>query len=449
MEKYEMMEVVGEGSYGVVMKCRHRETGQFVAIKRFLETEEDLQVRKMAFREIRMLKKLRHENLVNMIEVFRRKKRFYLVFEYLDHTLLDELERFGGSLGYEISKRHIYQVLRGLNFCHANNIMHRDIKPENVLVSPNGVIKLCDFGFARLVSGPNESCTDYVATRWYRSPELLVGDPRYGKAVDVWATGCLYAEMMTGNPLFPGDSDVDQLYRITKVLGGLCNKHQAMMGHNGPGRMLRLTSADELVGPPQSGLASVRRMFPLWDPLTTDFLAQCLRMDPELRPKCSTLLNHTLFTRNGFADRFLDELQLHVAKESAMNPLVGKRSEERRLSILLAESPTRTCRKSTGRWQITMIKDKSNSDKVPSEQIETVETHRPPPIQITRPREVCYFGPVSVAPNTTYIRRLEQKGLLTAGSKGCTLLPSLASKDQSKASTAGKRKRIDFPSVDR
>lgn len=102
--------------------------------------------------------------------------------------------------------------------------MHRDVKPENVLVSSNGVIKLCDFGFARLISSSKESCTDYVATRWYRAPELLVGDSRYGKGIDIWAVGCLYAEMMTGDPIFPGDSDIDQLYRITKVLGKILTK---------------------------------------------------------------------------------------------------------------------------------------------------------------------------------------------------------------------------------
>ncbi|XP_015434114.1 PREDICTED: cyclin-dependent kinase-like 4 [Dufourea novaeangliae] len=448
MDKYEMMEVVGEGSYGVVMKCRHRETGQLVAIKRFLETDEDLQVRKMAFREIRMLKKLRHENLVNMIEVFRQKRRFYLVFEYVDHTLLDELERHGGGLGWEASRRHIYQVLRGLNFCHINNIMHRDIKPENVLVSPSGVIKLCDFGFARLVNGPNESCTDYVATRWYRSPELLVGDPRYGKAVDIWATGCLYAEMITGNPLFPGDSDVDQLYRITKSLGGLCRRHQALMGRNAPGSMLRLTSADELVGPPQSAITSIRKMFPAWDSTASDFLAQMLRMDPEVRPKCSTLLHHSLFMQNGFVEKFLAELQACVAKESAMNPLLAKKAEERRLSILSAESPPRVCRKSTGRWHMTFLKDTVIHDKLEPETVEQEEVQRPSPVSVGRPREVCYFGPVSVVLNTTYITRLQHKGLLVPDSTS-TKLPSLARKNYTATKITGKRKRIDLPSVDR
>ncbi|KAL6443805.1 hypothetical protein ACFW04_001696 [Cataglyphis niger] len=293
MEKYENIEIVGEGSYGLVMKCKHRESGQIVAIKKFLETEEDVQVRKMAIREIMMLKKLRHENLVSMIEVFRRKKRLYLVFEYLDHTLLDELENAGGGLDWERSRRHIFQILRGLDFCHNHKIMHRDVKPENVLVSPNGVIKLCDFGFARYITGPNESCTDYVATRWYRAPELLLGDTRYGREIDVWAAGCIYAEMITGQPLFPGDSEVDQLYRITKVFG-------------------------------ESGM---KDLFPTWSPVSIDFLAQCLRMNPDTRPKCFALLQHSFFSQDDFADKFLDELQRLVAKESAMNSLAAERTE--------------------------------------------------------------------------------------------------------------------------
>ena len=101
----------------------------------------------------------------------------------------------------------------------AVQIIHRDIKPENILVSKLGVIKLCDFGFARMMAAQGEIYTDYVATRWYRAPELLVGDPSYGKQVDIWAIGCLYAEMLTGDPIFPGDSDIDQIYHITKCFG--------------------------------------------------------------------------------------------------------------------------------------------------------------------------------------------------------------------------------------
>ncbi|KAI4495890.1 hypothetical protein M0802_008296 [Mischocyttarus mexicanus] len=454
MDKYENIEVVGEGSYGVVMKCRHRETGQVVAIKKFLETEEDVQVRKLALREIRILKKLRHENLINMIEVFRRRKRFYLVFEFLDHTVLDELERTADGLGIEVSKRYIFQVLRGLNFCHNNHIMHRDVKPENVLVSSNGVIKLCDFGFARLVGSSKESCTDYVATRWYRAPELLVGDSKYGREIDVWAVGCLYAEMMTGDPIFPGESDIDQIYRITKVLGSLSGKHQSSsIGSNSYPKQhsLRLTTVDELMI--FQGPVSLKNLFPSWSSVSLDFLSQCLRMDPETRPKCSLLLNHYLFLQENFNVKFLEELQRFVAKESSLNPLSKKKIHDRKGSIFSIKKPSpRICRSSTGRWQMTILHDtKELRNKIEFDRTikckEVQPIDRPLVSQINRPREVCYFGPVSVIPNTTYIRRLELKGLQIANSKGCTL-PELTPKDSMEAKTSGKRKRLDLPSVD-
>ncbi|CAD6217106.1 GSCOCG00004673001-RA-CDS [Cotesia congregata] len=349
MDKYENIEVVGEGSYGIVIKCRHRETGEIVAIKKFLETEEDVHVRKMAFREIRMLKKLRHDNLVNMIEVFRRRKRFYLVFEYLDHTVLDELEVSSNGLGPQVSRRYIFQVLRGLNFCHSNHIMHRDVKPENVLVSPNGVIKLCDFGFARVITG-NESCTDYVATRWYRAPELLIGDLRYGKPVDVWAVGCLYAEMVSGDPLFPGVSDVDQLYQITRVLGGLCSKHQWIVNKNGVASKHR-KMADE------SELKSLKNLFPSWSSVSLDFLSQTLKMDPETRLSCAQLLQHALFTQDNFTEKFLSELQVIIARENSKN-LLQKRFERR-----LTSEETPRSYESAGRWRTHLIKEMGCKDE--------------------------------------------------------------------------------------
>lgn len=172
-----------------------------------------------------------------MLEVFRYRKRFYLVFEFVEGTVLDELEKMPGGLGEDRSRERIYQVIRAVNFCHINHvsiqqksktstaqgnhfqIIHRDVKPENVLVSSLGVVKLCDFGFARIIGLNGEPCTEYVATRWYRAPELLVGELNYGPAVDVWAIGCLFAEMMTGDPLFPGESDIDQLYIIVRTIG--------------------------------------------------------------------------------------------------------------------------------------------------------------------------------------------------------------------------------------
>ncbi|KAG8544326.1 hypothetical protein GDO81_022684 [Engystomops pustulosus] len=125
-----------------------------------------------------------------------------------------------------------WQTLHAVNFCHKHNCIHRDVKPENILITKHSVIKLCDFGFARILTGPSDYYTDYVATRWYRAPELLVGDTQYGPPVDVWAIGCVFAELLSGIPLWPGKSDVDQLYLIRKSLGDLIPRHQQVFSTN-------------------------------------------------------------------------------------------------------------------------------------------------------------------------------------------------------------------------
>ncbi|KAI3418851.1 Cyclin-dependent kinase-like 1 [Globodera pallida] len=203
LDKYEKIGKIGEGSYGVVFKCRNRETGELVAIKKFFETEDDPAIRKIALREIRMLRQLKHTNLVNLIEVFKRNRKLHLVFEHCDRTVLDDLERFPSGCPELLTKSVIYQLFCAVRFCHSRNCIHRDIKPENILLTSHDIVKLGDFGFARIMS-VNEIFTDYVATRWYRSPELLVGDTHYGFPVDVWAIGCVFAEMLTGEPIWPG-----------------------------------------------------------------------------------------------------------------------------------------------------------------------------------------------------------------------------------------------------
>nr|CAI5828111.1 unnamed protein product [Callosobruchus analis] len=317
MEKYEQLSVIGEGSYGIVTKCRHKDTNEIVAIKKFLETEEDGTIRKMALREIRMLKRLRHENLVTLIEVFRHRKRFYLVFEYVAGTVLDELERHNGGLDYEMCRERIFQVTRAVAYCHYNNIIHRDVKPENVLVSNLGVVKLCDFGFARLIANLNEACTEYVATRWYRAPELLVGDPNYSSPVDVWAIGCLFAEIMTGDPLFPGESDIDQFYLIVKLLGRPSNRVLQLASKN-----TRLKTALRV---PEG--SSLQKRFSSWTPLALDFLNSCLRMDPVQRLTCEDLLKHRYFTHDRFPQRFLPSLRNKVNTELS-TPLLRKLKTE-------------------------------------------------------------------------------------------------------------------------
>ncbi|CAH1392906.1 unnamed protein product [Nezara viridula] len=152
MERYEKLGKLGEGSYGVVFKCRNRESGQLVAIKKFVESEDDPLIRKIALREIRLLKSLKHPNLVNLVEVFRRKRRLHLVFEYCERTVLGELERHPQGCPQGLVKQMIWQTLHGILYCHQHNCIHRDIKPENILLTANGVVKLCDFGFARLMS---------------------------------------------------------------------------------------------------------------------------------------------------------------------------------------------------------------------------------------------------------------------------------------------------------
>ncbi|KAG5260627.1 hypothetical protein AALO_G00294620 [Alosa alosa] len=296
MEKYENLGLVGEGSYGMVMKCRNRETGKIVAVKKFLESEDDKSVKKIALREIKMLKQLRHENLVSLLEVCKRRRRWYLVFEFVDRNLLDELEFHSSGLEKSRCRAYLYQILRALSYCHQHNIIHRDVKPENVLVSQQGVVKLCDFGFARTLALPGEAYTDYVATRWYRAPELLVGDPKYGKAVDIWAVGCLFMEMLSGEPLFPGDSDIDQLYHIIRCIGSLTPRHQEMFYRN------PLFSGVSLPENLHSNTHTLNMRFPTLTQSAASFAKcqECLQIDPDNRPCCVDLQQHEYFTKDGF-----------------------------------------------------------------------------------------------------------------------------------------------------
>ena len=230
--KYEVLEVVGEGAYGIVYKCRNKETNKFVAIKKFKEVEDEI-VKKTMKRELRMLQRMHHTNIVDFIEAFKRKGNLFLVFEYVEKNLLELLQESPRGLEPKLIRHFMYQLCKSIKYLHDQNIIHRDIKPENLLINENMDLKLCDFGFARLISGFNkERLTDYVATRWYRAPELLLTQGEYGPEVDYWAVGCIMGELVDGNPLFPGENEIDQLHCIQKVLGNFTDEQVYMFYSN-------------------------------------------------------------------------------------------------------------------------------------------------------------------------------------------------------------------------
>lgn len=314
MDKYEKLGKIGEGSYGVVFKCRNRDTNAIVAIKRFVESEDDPLIKKIALREIRMLKQLKHTNLVNLLEVFRRKRKLHLVFEYCDRTVLNELDNNPRGVKDSVTKKIIYQTLQAVSFCHQHNCIHRDVKPENILITKDGQVKLCDFGFARILTGPGDEYTDYVATRWYRAPELLVGDTKYGPPVDVWAIGCVTAELISGQALWPGRSDVDQLYLIRKTLGDLIPRHMQIFSDNHFFRGLTIPEP-EIFEP-------LEVKFPAIPTQTLDFLKSCLQMDPEARLSCEELKDHSYF------DSYREE-EMEKEKETTRTRIVGRGREQR------------------------------------------------------------------------------------------------------------------------
>ena len=219
--KFDVIGIVGEGAYGIVYKCRNKETKEYVAIKKFKESEDEI-VKKTMRRELKVLQILKNDNIVEFKQAFKQKGNLYLVFEFIDKNLLELLEQSPTGLSPQLIKNLIFQLCKAVKYLHDQNIIHRDVKPENLLIDNKMNLKLCDFGFARkILNNKNENLTDYVATRWYRSPELLITGGIYGPEVDYWAIGCIMGELADGKPLFPGENEIDQIHCIQKVLGNL------------------------------------------------------------------------------------------------------------------------------------------------------------------------------------------------------------------------------------
>nr|XP_032294327.1 serine/threonine-protein kinase dyf-5 isoform X2 [Drosophila virilis] len=217
MNRYITLSQLGDGTYGTVVLGQRKDTGEKVAIKRmkrkYYSWEEA-----MNLREVKSLKKLSHPNIVKLKEVIRENDTLYFVFEYMKENLYQMIKDRDTHLPEPELKSILFQVLTGLAFMHRHGFFHRDLKPENLLCSGPELIKIADFGLAREIRS-RPPFTDYVSTRWYRAPEVLLHSTNYGSTIDLWAMGCIMAELYTFRPLFPGSSEVDQLFKICSVLG--------------------------------------------------------------------------------------------------------------------------------------------------------------------------------------------------------------------------------------
>ncbi|XP_045155650.1 cyclin-dependent kinase 12 isoform X6 [Echinops telfairi] len=233
VDKFQILGIIGEGTYGQVYKAKDKDTGEVVALKKVRLDNEKEGFPITAIREIKILRQLIHRSVVNMKEIvtdkqdaldFKKDKgAFYLVFEYMDHDLMGLLESGLVQFSEDHIKSFMKQLMEGLDYCHKKNFLHRDIKCSNILLNNSGQIKLADFGLARLYnSEESRPYTNKVITLWYRPPELLLGEERYTPAIDVWSCGCILGELFTKKPIFQASLELSQLDLISRLCGSPC-----------------------------------------------------------------------------------------------------------------------------------------------------------------------------------------------------------------------------------
>ncbi|GAC72447.1 mitogen-activated protein kinase [Moesziomyces antarcticus T-34] len=291
--KYKVCEIIGEGAYGVVCSAIHRATGQKVAIKKIQPFEHQM----FALRTLRELKLLRFfqecdvsENIISILDIIKPSTYEAFTEVYLVQELMEtDLHRVIRT--QELSDDHCqyftYQTLRALKPMHCADVIHRDLKPSNILLNANCDLKVCDFGLARSVLTADQDTgfmTEYVATRWYRAPEIMLTFKQYTKAIDVWAVGCILAEMLTGRPLFPGRDYHQQLSLILDVLGTPTLEEF----HNINSRRSR----DYIRSMPLRKRRDFRTLFPKASPEAIDFLQKTLTFDPRNRLTVEECLQH-------------------------------------------------------------------------------------------------------------------------------------------------------------
>jgi len=320
MDNYTKMAKIGEGTYGVVYQAKNNSTGDIVALKKIkLESEEE-GIPSTAIKEISLLKGLNHPNIVRLYDVIHGDKKLTLVFEYLDQDLKKYIDEKGKPT-VAIMKSFLWQLLNGIAFCHERRVLHRDLKPQNLLINKYKTeLKLADFGLARSFGIPVRNKSHEVVTLWYRAPDVLMGSSKYSSSIDIWSAGCIFAEMATGKPLFPGKNNNDQLLQIFKLLGTPNEK-------DWPTIKELPEYKDDLPKYPAQKLTSV---VPGLDADGYDLLNKMLQYDPALRISAQKALIHPYLEATGKEEKKKDELRRIEKEEKKKQQTISNNSNSKK-----------------------------------------------------------------------------------------------------------------------
>ncbi|XP_010544396.1 PREDICTED: mitogen-activated protein kinase 4-like [Tarenaya hassleriana] len=278
---------IGRGAYGIVCAALNSENGEEVAIKKIGNAFDNIIDAKRTLREIKLLRHMDHENVIAIKDIIRPPQRenfndVYIVSELMD-TDLHQIIRSNQPLTDDHCRFFLYQLLRGLKYVHSANVLHRDLKPSNLLLNANCDLKIGDFGLARTKS-ETDFMTEYVVTRWYRAPELLLNCSEYTAAIDIWSVGCILGEIMTREPLFPGKDYVHQLRLITELIGSPDETSLGFLRSDNARRYVR-----QLPQYPRQNFAA---RFPSMSPGAVDLLEKMLVFDPSRRITVDEALCH-------------------------------------------------------------------------------------------------------------------------------------------------------------
>lgn len=294
IRKYEIQTQLGKGAYGIVWRAVDRRTKQVVAVKKIFDAFQNSTDAQRTFREVMFLQSLKHDNIIKLLNVHRadNDKDIYLVFEFMETDLHAVIR---ARILEDIHKQYIiYQLLKTLKYLHSAELLHRDMKPSNLLLNSDCLMKVADFGLARSilmlereqVSKP--VLTDYIATRWYRAPEILLGSTKYTKGVDMWSVGCILGELILEKPIFPGNSTMNQLERIIAVVGKPSPADIAATNSQFAETMLE--SLGRIVP------KSFQELCPKASPEAIDLMVNLMKFNPNERMSAEQALNHPYVT---------------------------------------------------------------------------------------------------------------------------------------------------------